>query len=100
MSFPNIVEGYINEVIRPLGNLVVNTVSHPIDTLQGVASAGAQLIQNNPYTCATIVGLGAYAMYRGNLRIENNKLQVRFNFDTPFGACNWTTTHRIGPKLR
>ncbi len=100
MSFPaDIVEGYINEVVRPLGNLLVNTVTHPIDTLQSIASASAQLVQSHPYTCATIVGLGAYAMHRGNLRFENNKVHVRFNIDTPFGACNWNTSHRIGPKL-
>ncbi|MGD9593074.1 MAG: hypothetical protein AB7V32_11185 [Candidatus Berkiella sp.] len=101
MSFPqNIVEGYINEVVRPLGNLLVETVSHPIDALNSVASAGSQLIQNNPYTCATIVGLGAFAMYRGNLKIQNNTLHLHFCIDTPFGACNWNTSHRLGPRAR
>lgn len=100
MSFPtNVVEGFIGEVVRPLGNFLVNTVSHPIETAQSVASAGAQFVQNNPYTCVTILGLGAYAMYRGNLRFENNKMYFGCNIDTPLGACNLNTALRLGPKL-
>ncbi|MGE3318571.1 MAG: hypothetical protein AB7I18_04680 [Candidatus Berkiella sp.] len=101
MSFPsNIVEGYINEVVRPLGNLLVNTLCHPLQTAENVASAGVQVAQSNPYTCATILGLGAFAMYRGNLRFENNKVFLRCQFDTPLGACNVNTSFRLGPKLR
>lgn len=101
MSFPeNIVEGYINEVVRPLGNSLVNTISHPVEALKSIASVGTQFIQNNPYTCVTILGLGAYAMHRGNLKFENNKVHFHCNVDTPLGAVSLNTSFRIGPKLR
>ena len=101
MTFPeNIVDGYINEVVRPLGTAVANTVLHPIETLQNCGSAAIDIAQSHPYALATVIGLGAFAMYRGNLKFENNKMHLRFNFDTPFGACNWNTSHRIGPKLK
>ncbi len=95
----NIIYGYIEEVVRPLADFLVNTVSHPINTLESIGTTCLDVIQSHPYTTLTVVGLGAYAMHRGNLKIENNKLHVQFNVDTPLGACRWNTSHRIGPKL-
>ncbi len=95
----NIIYGYVDEVVKPLADFLVNTVSHPLNTLESLATTGLDAIQSHPYTTFTVVGLGLYAMHRGNLRIENNRLHVQFNVDTPLGACRTSTTYRIGPKL-
>lgn len=90
-------------LVSQLGSLVAETahevISHPVDTAANALSSAAGFVQANPYTCALVIGVGAYTHHRGWWKVNGNRLQVNLDCDVGIlGAFRTNSTLRLGPR--
>lgn len=93
-----LLDDLLSDVVRPIGNALLDVLTHPVDTVSNIAISAANTAKAHPYACTAIVGLGAYAFHKGWLKIDKNRLHVNINIDTPIGGYKTNTTFRIGHR--
>ncbi len=99
MTIINSLENLLSDIVRPIGEGVLNVVSHPIDTACNMLTYTADLAQEHPYGCAAVVGLGAYAIHKGWIKLDKNKLHINIDINAgPLGGLRTNTTLRLGPR--
>lgn len=98
MAHLDILESLLSEVVRPVGNAVANCINHPIDTATSVATGAIGFAQQHPYVTG-VIGIGAYVAFKkGWISVNQNRLNVNVNIDTPIFAYKTNTTFRLGTR--
>ena len=98
MSSLNLLEHFLREIGRPIGHFLHNLIYHPADTAIEVVRDSAEWIQDHPYTCVAIVGLGMYAHHRGWLRFQDRGVHVNIDAKCCIGEAHIHNSVRIGRR--
>ena len=98
MSNSNILEHFLHNVFRPIGDFFYNLFNHPADTVTNAVSGAADWIQDHPYTTVAVVGLGMYATHRGWLKFHKRGMHVDVDAQCCLGEVHVHNSFRIGRK--
>ena len=98
MSKLNLLEHFLHSIGRPIGNALHQLIYHPADTVVDAASSCVEFVQDHPYTCVAVLGLGAYAVHRGWIDLNRKRLAVHIDIDTCVGGYRTDTTLWLGKR--
>lgn len=93
-----LLEDFLSDIFQPIGRALAKIINHPIDSIGDVANSAIDIAKEHPYTCAAVVGLGAYAYHRGWIKVDRNRVSVNINVNTPIFGYNTNTTFRLGRR--
>lgn len=98
MANSNILEHFLHNVFRPIGNFFYNLLHHPADTAIEIVTDTAEWVQDHPYTCVAIIGLGMYANHRGWLKFRDKGIHVNIDAQCCIGEAHIHNSVRIGRR--
>lgn len=82
----DLFERFLSYLVHPVSNFISGLVHHPVDTVVDAAVGAGEFVQEHPLTCIAIVGLGAYAIHRGHLKVNSRCIGVDVHVDTSLGG--------------
>lgn len=100
MAKLDLLEHFLHAVGRPVGNFLHQLVYHPAETVIDCTASASEWVQDHPYTCVALVGLGAYAYHRGWIKANTKRVDVNFEIDTCLGGYRTNTSAWVGKKNR
>jgi hypothetical protein len=92
------IENALYHLLRPIGDAAYYFAHHPLNALSDALYATGDFIQENPYTCAVVLGLGMYAAHKGMLRFHHRRMDVNVDIDTCLFGYRTNTTFRLGGR--
>lgn len=96
----DLIERFLSYTLQPISHFLRSLWHHPVDTVvDNVVSVG-EFVQENPLTCAAIVGLGAYAHHRRWLRFGKYGIGVHIEPETPIGGAMIHSSFYLGNKKK
>lgn len=94
----DLLEHFLREIGRPIGNFLHSLLYHPADTTIEAITNASEWVQDHPYTCVAVVGLGMYAHHRGWLRFQDKGVHVNLDAKCCIGEAHIHNSFRIGRK--
>jgi type II secretory pathway component PulF len=92
------IEHALYHLLKPVGDAAYYFFNNPLNALSSGLYATGDFIQDNPYTCIAIIGLGAYAAHKGALKYNNGRVNLTLDIDTCVGGYQTNTSLWVGKR--
>lgn len=94
----DLLEHFLREIGRPIGNFFHELLYHPADTAIEAVTIASEWVQDHPYTTVAIIGLGAYAKHRGWLQFKDKGIHINLDAQCCLGEVRIHNSARIGRR--